>query len=114
MDFEGETGNGSSASGQGFLDRRSERTPISSKSRLTQQNWYSVEVALCDLSSSGFMAECAENVSIGSYVTLDVPGLGPVRAKVRWQVGMRMGGQFLDPIRLSRCEWTASQIPENA
>ena len=114
MDPEGETENGSTAPGPGYLDRRSERTPISSKSRLTQQNWYSVEVALCDLSSSGFMAECAQNVSIGSYVTLDVPGLGPVRAQVRWQIGKRMGGMFLDPIRLSRCEWTASRISETA
>ena len=99
-----------------FKARRSERTAISTKTRLTQQNWYGVEVVLCDLSSTGFMAQCEDNVSIGSYVTLDVPGLGPVRAQVRWQVGGKMGGMFLDPIRLSRCEWTAvpAPMPEDA
>jgi hypothetical protein len=102
--------NGPDGSDAGFTDRRSERTPINTKSRLTQQNWYSVEVDLCDLSNTGFMAECRENVSIGSYVTLDVPGLGPVRAQVRWVVGGKMGGMFLDPIRLSRCEWTATPV----
>jgi hypothetical protein len=53
------------------------------------------------------MAECASPVQIGSYVSLDVPGVGPVRAQVRWQIGGRMGGMFLDPISLNRCEWTA-------
>lgn len=94
----------------GFRDRQAERTPISTKARLTQQNWYSVEVSLRDLSSSGFMAECPENVAIGSYVSLEVPGVGAVRAQVRWQVGGRMGGMFLDPIHLSRCEWTATPV----
>jgi hypothetical protein len=26
---------------------------------------------------------------------------------VRWQIGARMGGMFLDPISLARCEWAA-------
>ena len=55
------------------------------------------------------MAECAEPVRIGSYVSLDVPGIGPVQAQVRWQIGVRMGGMFLDPISLARCEWTARE-----
>ena len=55
------------------------------------------------------MAECAEPVRIGSYVSLDVPGIGPVHAQVRWQIGARMGGMFLDPISLARCEWTAAK-----
>jgi len=38
----------------------------------------------------------------------DVPGLGPVQAQVRWQLGVSMGGRFLDPISLARCEWTAT------
>jgi len=93
--------------GQGFKDRQSERTAISTNARLTQQNWYTVEVKICDVSSTGFMAECYDNVSIGSYVTLEVPGIGHVRAQVRWQVGRRMGGMFLDPIHLNSCEWVA-------
>ncbi len=93
--------------GPGFKDRQSERMAISTNTRLTQQNQYTVEVKICDVSSTGFMAECQDNVSIGSYVTLEVSGIGHVRAQVRWQVGRRMGGMFLDPIHLSRCEWVA-------
>jgi hypothetical protein len=74
---------------------------------LRHENWYSVEVTVCDVSQCGFMAECDDAVQIGSYVTLDVPGIGAVKAQVRWQLGGRMGGMFLDPISLNRCEWTA-------
>jgi hypothetical protein len=74
---------------------------------MRNQSLYNVEVRVCDVSTTGFMAECAEPVMIGSYVLLDVPGIGPVHAQVRWQLGHRMGGMFLDPISLNRCEWTA-------
>jgi len=90
-----------------YKDRQSKRTAISTRTRLTQQDWYSVEVVVRNVSSTGFMAECPEPITIGSFVTLDVPGLGPVRAQVRWQLARRMGGLFLDPVSLSRCEWTA-------
>ena len=79
-----------------------------STTRMRHQHWYSVDVKICDLSTSGFMAECVDPVRIGSYVSLDVPGIGPVHAQVRWQIGGRMGGMFLDPISLNRCEWTAT------
>ena len=60
-----------------------------------------------DLSTRGFMAECDQWVEIGSTVSLAVPGIGAVEAQVRWQIGNRMGGMFLDPISLERCEWMA-------
>jgi hypothetical protein len=91
-----------------FKDRKAERTSIETTTQLRHQNWYSVDVSICDVSTSGFMAECNDPVRIGSYVSLDVPGIGPVHAQVRWQIGTRMGGMFLDPISLHRCEWTAT------
>lgn len=90
-----------------FKSRRPGRTPVVGRTQLRAQSWYSIEVTVCDVSTSGFMAECAEPVRIGSYVSLDVPGVGAVNAQVRWQLGDRMGGQFVDPISLRRCEWTA-------
>jgi PilZ domain len=95
-----------------FKDRQSHRTSISTRTTLTQQNWQSAEVFVRDLSTRGFMAECSEPVAIGSYVTLDLPGLGPVRAQVRWQIGSRMGGKFLHPVALDRCEWVAVKAAE--
>lgn len=99
-----------------FKERRADRTAVESTAQLHHQNWYSVEVKVQDISKCGFMAECADSVRIGSYVSLDVPGIGPVRAQVRWQIGGRMGGMFLDPISLNRCEWIAvkAQPPAEA
>ena len=93
----------------GYKARRMPRVPIQGQADLCPQNLYKFEVHVCDLSSSGFMAECAEPVRIGSYVSLDIPGIGPVHAQVRWQIGFKMGGMFLDPISLARCEWTAEK-----
>ena len=90
-----------------FRDRREERLAVTGKTTLRHQNWFSIEVRVRDVSTAGFMAECSDPIRIGSYVSLDVPGLGPVHAQVRWQIGTTMGGQFLDPISLNRCEWTA-------
>ncbi|MEA3011413.1 MAG: hypothetical protein QOJ91_3105 [Sphingomonadales bacterium] len=94
-----------------YKPRRSGRTPVEGRTQLCAQSWYSIEVKVRDVSTSGFMAECGELVRIGSYVSLDVPGIGPVKAQVRWQLGGQMGGMFVDPISLHRCEWTA--VPAN-
>jgi hypothetical protein len=94
--------------GPDFADRRGARVPVEGSAELRQQNWYSVEVTIRNVSTSGFMAECHEPVRIGSYVSLEVPGVGAVHAQVRWQIGKQMGGMFLDPISLNRCKWTAT------
>ncbi|HEX8216324.1 MAG TPA: PilZ domain-containing protein [Allosphingosinicella sp.] len=93
------------AGGSSFQERRTERLPLDESSSLRHR--FAVEVKVRDLSACGFMAECDEWVEIGSTVSLDVPGIGPVQAQVRWQIGNRMGGMFLDPISLRQCEWTA-------
>lgn len=100
-----------------YRERRSERTRVETNAQLRRQpHWYSVEVKVRDVSQCGFMAECVDPVGIGSHVALDVPGIGQVEAQVRWQIGQRMGGMFLDPISLSSCEWTAveSDPPQQA
>ncbi|HEV2865091.1 MAG TPA: hypothetical protein VGX37_01120 [Allosphingosinicella sp.] len=93
--------------GPALKPRRTQRLPVGEKAQMRAQDWYQIEVKVRDVSTCGFMAECAQPVGIGSYVSLDVPGVGPVHAQVRWQIGMRMGGMFLDPISLTRCDWTA-------
>lgn len=90
-----------------FRDRRADRLTVDSDAQLHHDKLYSVEVKVRDVSQCGFMAECPQAVTIGSYVSLDVPGIGPVHAQVRWQIAGRMGGMFLDPISLNRCEWVA-------
>ena len=91
---------------KGFKERRAARHEVDSSARLAPQALYNIEIKVRNVSSCGFMAECDDAVRIGSHVALDVPGVGPVHAQVRWQIGRRMGGMFLDPISLARCEWT--------
>ena len=94
----------------GFRQRRAERVTVKGAAQqLGAPNLYAVEIKVQNVSSAGFMAECAQPVRIGSYVSLDIPGIGPVHAQVRWQIGPRMGGMFLDPISLSRCEWVGEK-----
>lgn len=94
----------------GFQPRRGARLAVGgATASLNPEDCYTVEIRVRNLSSAGFMADCAQPVLIGSYVSLDVPGIGVVQAQVRWQVGPRMGGMFLDPISLGRCEWTAAK-----
>ena len=94
----------------GFRSRRAARVDLPDASAsLSPQDLYAVEVKVRNVSTAGFMAECAAPVRIGSYVSLDIPGIGPVEAQVRWQIGVRMGGMFLDPISLGRCEWAAEK-----
>jgi hypothetical protein len=100
----------------GYKSRRVVRMPVDQPATLCPHNWYKIEVQLRDVSACGFMVECDEPVLIGSYLSLDLPGIGPVQAQVRWQIGRRMGGMFLDPISLSGCKWSAEKTepPEPA
>lgn len=100
---------GSGEQTPGFKARRTQRVAIDRAASLSPRELYHVEIKVRDVSAAGFMAECAEPVRIGSTVALDIPGIGPVRAQVRWQIGVKMGGMFLDPISLVRCEWTAQK-----
>lgn len=91
----------------GFKSRRAARLHVpDAGANLKPDDFYHVEIRVQNVSAAGFMAECAAPVRIGSYVSLDIPGVGPVEAQVRWQIGLKMGGMFLGPISLGRCEWT--------
>ena len=93
-----------------YQPRRSARTQVGDgMARLTPDDRYAVEVRIHNVSSAGFMAECDHPVMIGSHVSIEVPGIGTVTAQVRWQLGTKMGGMFLDPISLSRCEWVGEK-----
>ncbi len=92
---------------QHFVARREHRQPVEAAAMLRHLDDFTVEVRIRDVSTTGFMAECDDSVRIGSFVALDVPGVGAVSAQVRWQIGATMGGQFTHPISLTACEWTA-------
>ena len=95
-----------------YRERRSERVTVDDLTELRHR--YAIEVKVRDVSTRGFMAECTEWVEIGSMVSLDIPGIGAVEAQVRWQIGTRMGGMFVDPISLEQCEWVAFRAEPDA
>jgi hypothetical protein len=97
--------------GHDLTPRRARRIEGGGQASLAVENSGGIAVTVRNMSSAGFMAECAEPVRIGSYINLDIPGIGTVEAQVRWQIGRRLGGMFLDPITLARCEWTGEKAP---
>ena len=49
---------------------------------------------LQNLSCDGFMGHAGRHLPLGALVVLELPGLPPLGAKVRWSVGNRAGGRF--------------------
>lgn len=49
---------------------------------------------LHNVSLDGFMGQAPRHVPLGALVVLDLPGLPPLGAKVRWSVGHKAGGRF--------------------
>ena len=90
-----------------FIDRRAYRYPVGGATTLRGEEDCAFEVRVRDVSPAGFMAECPHMIGIGSAVSLDVPGIGAVKAQIRWQLAGRMGGLFRHPISLAQCEWMA-------
>ena len=99
-----------SEEGAAYMPRRSPRVRLTEMTQLRSTDFRGVDVTVCDISTSGFMVECLRPVLIGSFVSVDLPGIGPVNAQVRWQVGGRMGAKFLDPISLNRCDWMIARL----
>ena len=61
-----------------------------------------VELRLSNISSMGTMVECPVAVSPGQQMTLDIVGVGPVVAVVRWAQTGKFGLQFAEPFDLAR------------
>lgn len=87
--------------------RQEKRTEVDETARLHPNDWSSLEVRVLDLSAGGFRADCEARVIIGSPVTIEIAGIGPVNAHVTWRRGQRIGAKFDTPIDMSRCDWSA-------
>ncbi len=67
-----------------------------------QWNGVTMTVRVRNLSTGGAMVECGRSLPVGAQVQLDLPGLDPLGAEVRWAEGRRMGLQFEEPFDLRR------------
>jgi diguanylate cyclase (GGDEF)-like protein len=61
-----------------------------------------VEVKLRNISSMGAQVECPIAVSPGTELAIDIVGVGPVRAIVRWAQAGKFGVQFSEQFDLAR------------
>jgi hypothetical protein len=61
-----------------------------------------IELRLRNISSMGALVECSASVSPGTELTIDIVGVGPVRALVRWAQSGKFGVQFERQFDLGR------------
>ncbi|MGF1550730.1 MAG: hypothetical protein ACFBQW_09450 [Sphingomonadaceae bacterium] len=87
-------------------DRQVERLAVDARTRLHPNEWSSIEVQLIDFTRFGFRARCEAKLLTGGYVTLEVPGIGLVEAKVQWQRDGEFGAEFQRPISMVQCGWS--------
>lgn len=86
------------ACSEDHIERQSARYRVSLPVRLRPDGLRMVTVSVGDISVTGFMAETDEPVALGAHVSIDLPGLGPMAARIRWTVGVRIGARFAAPI----------------
>ena len=86
--------------------RKVERIVIDKPARLRPNDWSLVNVNVIDLSTDGFRAAGDLQLRPGGYLSLEVPGIGRVDARVVWQEYREFGAQFLRPLPLAHCAWT--------
>ena len=61
-----------------------------------------VPVTIENLSANGFMAKCSTALTENTWVGVQVPGCGIVRARVRWNEDGELGCQFRKSIDVAR------------
>ena len=86
-----------------FEKRSGKRLDVNIRSRLRHGGFSQSEITICNLSFRGFRAECDEALKRGDFVSIDLPQIGLVRARVAWCDSGRLGGMFLKPTDIRRC-----------
>jgi hypothetical protein len=77
---------------------RQRRVMLNCGAVVTESDGGTVDVTIVDISKDGFRLRSADELEIGSPVTLQVQEARPVRVELRWACGYEAGGIFLDPI----------------
>lgn len=97
--------------------RQSPRRVVGHAAKLHLNGWSRLVVEVSNLSRGGFSARADALPRTDSYVTLEIPGIGRVEARVVWRGEERFGAKFVRPIDVRLSEWTrepspASRFPE--
>lgn len=83
--------------------RKARRVPVSIPSRLRYSGDQLAEIEIKDLSFYGFSASGAVPVDRGSYVSVDLPAIGLVRARIAWIRGEMFGAVFPTAVDVRKC-----------
>ena len=78
--------------------RQAERGPVEMEAGLRELGATGKDVRVHNLSTHGFMAEADEYYQVGTYVWLNLPGVGAVNARIIWRDCFRYGCEFTTPL----------------
>ena len=73
---------------------RNDRTDVHFAGAVTRVDGTSQAVRVTNISDDGCRIECDEQLNIGEWVTLNIPGYSKWRAKVRWALMDSAGLKF--------------------
>ena len=90
------------------VKRSARRIDVVVRSRLRYGGCKQVEVELANLSFGGFCAVCGVAFKPGEFVSIDLPDIGLVRARVAWCAGGRIGAGFVSPVDIRRSSAVAA------
>lgn len=83
---------------EGEENRQALRKSVKMKAHLRDRGQTRFEIAVTDLSMSGFRAETSFTLWPGTAVWLTIPGLAPLEAVVAWREKFRYGCAFAKPL----------------
>lgn len=78
--------------------RRAERRVVNLAASLREPGASLMDAEIVDLSTTGFGAETASPIAIGTQVWLKLPGLEPTSSHCVWSEGDRAGFEFATPL----------------
>ena len=96
-----EIANASRVEAEGFQCIREPRHRLMRRA-IAAINGVTREIRLRNISAMGALVECDTPVAPGTQLTIDIVGVGPVRATVRWSQAGKFGVQFGDAFDLAR------------
>ena len=94
-----------------FDRREGQRRAAQGSAALSPNEWSGAKLGVLDLSSSGLRARCQVPLSVGKVISVDIPGVGTVPARVMWAAGGEFGAKFLRPVDLRGCAWCVEPGP---
>jgi hypothetical protein len=92
--------NMSTSLGNCISTRRERRVTLNCGAILTEDDGFTVDVTIVDVSKDGFRLRSLTELEIGSKVMLQMQNVAAVRGEIRWSCGHEAGGVFLDPVVL--------------